>query len=194
MSKLSSILHFFPEGTAKPEGAFLQVNLVGKEIQASPPVGTNLAPKNCTLIGFQDEEKSTEALKCMTEKAERSFDVHPSSETVLKTSGLDVSSVKAVLVINGRPTIEDWRTLLGDPSMEPMTILYGKQKGLIVKHFLLSREKKIWGGCYFFECEEDIEAYVASEFYANGAAETPWEKDGVTYEKYSVEFMSNGTY
>ena len=193
MSKLSSIIHLFPEGTAKPEGAFLQVNLVGKEIQASPPVGTNLAPKNCTLIGFQDEEKSTEALKCMTEKAERSFDVHSGSEKVLKKSGLDVSSVKAVLVINGCPTIEDFRTMMDDPAMEPLILSFGEQKGLIVKHFLLGKwGQNIGGGCYFFECEEDIEAYLSSEFWTKCVTETPWEN--VTYEKYSVEFMSNGTY
>ena len=73
------------------------LTLEGKTLTATPSMGTKPATEACNLFGFSDEK--------LMEGAEvdghRSYDVLPGSEKVLEASGRKLSSVKAVLIING---------------------------------------------------------------------------------------------
>ena len=185
MSSLSSIIHLAPSGIAKPEGASVFLNLEGKKISASPMVGTKTEVKDATLIGYS----GITAVESEVGGGWRSFDVLPGSEKVLQASGRDLDNVIAVLVVNATVLLDppNFKSMLESPDMsDTIGPMFGERAGLIVKHFLGSRwgEKSIGGGCYFFESEMEIEAYLSSEFWSKISEDTPWEN--VTYEMYSV--------
>ena len=186
MSSLSSIIHLAPSGIAKPEGASVFLNLEGKKISASPMVGTKTEVKDATLIGYSDITAVDES---KVGRGWRSFDVLPGSEKVLQASGRDLNNVMAVLVVDATVLLDppNFKAMLESPDMsDTIGPMFGEHAGLIVKHFLGSRwgEKNIAGGCYFFESEMEIEAYLSSEFWSKISEDTPWEN--VTYEMYSV--------
>jgi hypothetical protein len=123
------------------------------------------------------------------ERGWRSFDVLPGSEKVLQASGRDLNNVMAVLVVDATVLLDppNFKAMLESSDMsDTIGPMFGEHAGLIVKHFLGSRwgEKNTGGGCYFFESEMEIEAYLSSEFWAKISEDTPWEN--VTYEMYSV--------
>jgi hypothetical protein len=186
MSNLSSIIHLALSGVDKPDTASVFMNLEGKEISASPIVGTKAELKDITLIGYSDDVTVDDSI---VDKGWRSFDVLPGSDKVLLASGRDLNNVVAVLVVNATVLLDppNFKAMLESPDMsDSIGPMFGEHAGLIVKHFLGSRwgERNIGGGCYFFESETDIEAYLSSEFWSNISTETPWEN--VTYEMYAV--------
>ena len=185
MPSLSSIIHLAPSGIAKPEDASVFLNLEGKKISTSPMVGTKTEVKDATLIGYSDIATAENKAG----RGWRSFDVLPGSEKVLQASGRDLNNVRAILVVNATVLLDppNFKLMLESPDMSnTIGPMFGEQAGLIVKHFLGSRwgEKNIGGGCYFFESEMEIEAYLSSEFWSKISEDTPWED--VTYEMYSV--------
>jgi len=179
---VSALIQLAPSGTSAPTGANLILSLEGKAIAVSPSMGSKPEAKSLSLFGFYDATTEVET----PEGDMRSFDVHPASQKVLAASGRDIKGVKALLVITAK-MMGDFSAMLDSPEMaDNVGPMFGDKSGLIVKHFLGSRwgEKNIGGGCYFFESEADIEAYLSSEFWDKCVKETPWE--GVEYEMYAV--------
>ena len=149
-------------------------------------VGTKAELKDITLIGYSGDVTLDDRI---VDKDWRSFDVLPGSDKVLLASGRDLNNVEAVLVVNATVLLDppNFKAMLDSPDMsDSIGPMFGEHAGLIVKHFLGSRwgERNIGGGCYFFESETDIEAYLSSDFWSNISTETPWEN--VTYEMYAV--------
>ena len=184
MTKLSAVMQLTPEGTPKADEALVYYTLVGKEIKATPSMGTKPAPKNLTLTGFASDVDPKSPLE---DADTRSYKVFKESIITLEASGLDMADTKAVLIINGKFTGPDVvEKMLSDPEMLEQAKAYGDQPGLIIKHFLsaLFGEKNIAGGCYLFKSLEDIETYLSSEFWEQASTPVPWE--GVTYEAFEV--------
>mmetsp|Transcript_5989 Transcript_5989/g.20142 ORF Transcript_5989/g.20142 Transcript_5989/m.20142 type:complete len:188 (-) Transcript_5989:33-596(-) len=182
---LASFLQLAPAGTERPDGATSMLTLEGKTLTATPSMGTKPATEACVLFGFSDEK--------LMEGAEvdghRSYDVLPGSEKVLEASGRKLSSVKAVLIINGTVKLDppNFRGMLESEEMSAnVGNMFAQHDGLIVKHFLAARwgEKNRGGGFYFFQSTEEIEKYLSSDFWEGCVKETPWEN--VTYEMYAV--------
>lgn len=137
------------------------------------------------LFGFSDEKFMAGA----DADGVRSYDVLPGTEKVLEASQRSLSSVKAVLVINGTVKMDppNFRAMLESEEMSKgVGQMFAQHAGLIVKHFLASRwgKKDRGGGCYFFQSTDEIEAYLSSEFWEGCVKGTPWED--VTYEMYAV--------
>ena len=186
MTNISRVIHLGPSGVSKPDRASVFMKLEGKKISASPHIGIKAELKDITLIGYPEEDSADGSI---VDQGWRSFDVLPGSEKVLLASGRDLNNVAAVLVVNATVLLDppNFKAMLESPDMsESIGPMFGEHAGLIVKHFLGSRwgKKNIGGGCYFFESETDIEAYLSSEFWTNVSTETPWEN--VTYEMYAA--------
>ena len=179
MPDISKVIHLGPSGVSKPDKASVFMKLEGKKICASPHIGVKAELENVTLIGYPDEESADDSV---VNQGCRSFDVLPGAEKVLLASGRDIDNVAAILVVNATVLLDppNFRAMLESPDMsESIGPMFGEHGGLIVKHFLGSRwgKKNVGGGCYFFESETDIEAYLSSEFWANVSAETPWKNN-----------------
>lgn len=169
--------------TKVPRENTVKLKLKPKEIQAEVKGSKRCGDGTYVLVGTQKSiEEGNDS---------RSWDVIPGSEKTLKCSGRKLKDVKAVLVITATCTLDppNFRAMIAEDKMD-VGKTFGSKKGLIVKHFLHARygKKDIGGGCYFFESEADIEAYLSSEFWAKVAVETPW-KD-IQYEMYAVESES----
>ena len=137
MSKtISNFIKLAPPGT-KCDGAHVQYELKGREIKATPSVGTKPAPKDLTLIGLLDAAQIDP--KTPLEAAdERSFEVRTGASMVtLEASKRDLASVKAVLVINGKITdpnvVQSFRDNEKNEEMLQQHRVFGDQPGLIVK-------------------------------------------------------------
>lgn len=187
MSKtISNFIKLAPPGT-KAVNALVLFELKGREIAATPPLGTKPAPKDLSLIGLLDASQIDPTSPLADE---RSYEVLGGSMVTLEASKRDLADTKAVLVINGTVTKDppNFRHLEDDEASQPLIKAFGDQPGLIVKHFLCAMwgDKNVGGGCYFFESLADIETYLSSEFWAtNGCApEMPWVD--VTYEAYEI--------
>ena len=179
-SKIPKTLVIAPAGTPAMEGACVYMKLEGKTIASTPPFGTKAEMKDVTLMGFDETEGEVGG-----ESAGRGYDVYEESSITLLASGLELSSAKAVLVVNA--TCEEAMfSMLNGPDSVPMLKSFGDQKGLIVKNLLRSRwgSKNIGGGCYFFQSLDDIEAYLSSDYWVEVTKGVPWS--GVTYEKYLI--------
>ena len=127
---ISSFIRLAPPGT-KADGALVRYELKGREIAATPPVGSKPAPKDLTLIGLLDYDPTTP----LEAADERSYEVLSGSEMTLESSKRDLASTKAVLVINGKVLKDppDFRGMDKDESMMPLIMAFGEQPGLIVK-------------------------------------------------------------
>ena len=75
---LSSFIRLAPPGT-KADGALVRYELKGREIAATPPVGSKPAPKDLTLIGLLDYDPTTP----LEAADERSYEVLGGSEMTL---------------------------------------------------------------------------------------------------------------
>ena len=187
MTKLSAVIQLTPEGTPKASEALLYYKLVGKEIKATPSVGTKPAPKNITLMGFASDVDPKSPLE--DADTTRSYEVFQEvSNRTLEASGLDMADTKAMLLINGKALeISEVREMILSPDTFESAKEYGDQPGLIIKHFLcaLFGEKNIVGGCYLFKSMEDIDTYLSSDFWKKAQENFDfWEN--VTYEAYEV--------
>jgi hypothetical protein len=181
----ANFLQLAPAGTVRPEGATSMLTLEAMSLTAAPSVGSNPDTANMVLFGFSDEKFIANA----EVEGVRSYDVLPGTEKVLEASQRSLSSVKAVLVINGTVKMEppNFRAMLESEEMSKgVGQMFAQHAGLIVKHFLASRwgKKDRGGGCYFFQSTDEIEAYLSSEFWEGCVKDTPWED--VTYEMYAV--------
>ena len=182
---LAAFLQLAAAGAARPEGATSALTLQGRPLTAAPSIGTKPAAADAVLFGFADEA----AMERAEVEGSRSYDVLPGSEKVLAASKLPISSVAAVLVINGTVQLDppDFRAMLASEEMSAnIGDMFAQHDGLIVKHFLASRwgQKNRGGGCYFFQSTAAIEQYLSSDFWEESVKDTPWED--VTYEMYAV--------
>ena len=182
---LASFLQLAPASTARPEGATSMLTLEAKPLTVVPSVGSTPATENLVLFGFSDER----LLEGTEMEGTRSYDVLPGSEKVLEASRRPLSSVKAVLIINGTVQMEppNFRAMLEREEISATVgDMFAQHDGLIVKYFLASRwgQKNRGGGGYFFQSTADIEKYLSSDFWNESAKDTPWED--VTYERYSL--------
>ena len=182
---LASFIQFASAGTARPDGATSMLTLEAKPLTVVPSVGSTPATENMVLFGFSDEG----LLEGAEGEGSRSYDVLSGSEKVLEASGRPLSSVRAVLVINGTVQMEppNFRAMLESEEISATVgSMFAQHDGLIVKYFLASRwgQKNRGGGCYFFQSTEEVEKYLSSDFWNESAKDTPWED--VTYEMFSV--------
>ena len=133
MSKtISNFIKLAPPGT-KAVNALVQYELKGREIAATPPVGTKPAPKDLSLIGLLDASQIDPTSPLADE---RSYEVLGGSSMVtLEASKRDLADTKAVLVINGTVTKDppNFRYLEDDEASQPLIKSFGDQPGLIVK-------------------------------------------------------------
>ena len=132
MSKtISNFIKLAPPGT-KADDALVQYELKGREIAATPPVGTKPAPKDLSLIGLLDASQIDPTSPLADE---RSYEVLGGSMMTLEASKRDLADTKAVLVINGTVTKDppNFRYLEDDEASQPLIKAFGDQPGLIVK-------------------------------------------------------------
>ena len=132
MSKtISNFIKLAPPGT-KADGALVRYELKGREIAATPPLGTKLAPKDLSLVGLLDASGIDPTSPLADE---RSYEVLGGSLETLEASKRDLADTKAVLVVNGTLTKDppNFRYLAEDEASQPLIKALGDQPGLIVK-------------------------------------------------------------
>ena len=132
MSKtISNFIKLAPPGT-KADGALVRYELKGREIAATPPLGTKLAPKDLSLVGLLDASGIDPTSPLADE---RSYEVLGGSMETLEASKRDLADTKAVLVVNGTLTKDppNFRYLAEDEASQPLIKALGDQPGLIVK-------------------------------------------------------------
>ena len=132
MSKtISNFIKLAPPGT-KAVNALVQYELKGREIAATPPLGTKPAPKDLSLIGLLDASQIDPTSPLADE---RSYEVIGGSLETLEASKRDLADTKAVLVVNGTVTTDppNFRDLTEDEENLPLIKAFGDQPGLIVK-------------------------------------------------------------
>ena len=132
MSKtISNFIKLAPPGT-KADGALVRYELKGREIAATPPLGTKLAPKDLSLVGLLDASGIDPTSPLADE---RSYEVLGGSLETLEASKRDLADTKAVLVVNGTCVMDppNFRYMADDEASQPLIKAFGDQPGLIVK-------------------------------------------------------------
>jgi len=121
---------------------------------------------------------------------DRQFDiVMAPTRAAFETSGKLVPDAAALLVISGKVTTgtpTEYFKSKADSAAE-MGKTFGSIPGVISNLVLQGtqgREAKLIGGCYLFDDQQSMRAYLSSETWAKMRAETPWED--VRIEQYVI--------